>query len=236
VKNKFLTALISLCVPFTANAQTAETISKLTPVSSNIGKFTKNVPKIRDSVLGKSYEIKFNVKTEPVNSPSEEKAVAVLIRIDPRELVFENVGGIETATVKFYGRVTSRDEKTDGFFEEILSASATIEELSDVSKLKPVTLRKVFTLTAGKYQIGIIVRDLRTGARRKDHKISNPLKLELPQPFLKVPAQTLFDGTFVKSRKFSCRICRRNRAKRRENKNQAVSESRIFCKSSSVNV
>ncbi len=150
---------------FAVKAQTAETVSELTPVSSNIGKFTKNVPKYRDSILGISYKIEFAVKVGTVNLPDGKKAVAVIIETRTSELVFETVGGQPTARINVYGRITSKDKTTDGFFEEKIIIGATIEELSDVSKMKSVILRRVFALPAGKYQIGVIVRDIITGMR-----------------------------------------------------------------------
>jgi hypothetical protein len=146
------------------DAQTAETPGNLTPVPLTVGKFTKNVPPEKYAVL-KDEKVKFDVKTEPVTLPDGKIAVAVIIQTNARDIVFENIGGAETAKVSFYGRITSKDKKTDGFFEEKLNTTATIEELTDVTKLKPVMIRKVFSLPGGKYQIGVIVRDLISGAR-----------------------------------------------------------------------
>lgn len=148
----------------TIDAQTAASLSELTPVSSNIGKFTKKVPKYK-GILGESYDIKFDVKIENVNLPPAKKAVAVVIETRATELVFEPVSDQPTARTNFYGRITSKDKITDGFFEEKIITEASVEELSDVSKMKSVTLRKVFALPAGKYQIGVIVRDLISGMR-----------------------------------------------------------------------
>jgi hypothetical protein len=162
VKIKLL--IILLFAFLNVGAQTAETLGNLTPVPLTVGKFTKNVPREKYAVL-KDEKVKFDVKTEPVNLPDGKKAVAVIIQTSAREIVFENIGGAETAKVGFYGRITSKDKKTDGFFEEKIITTATIEELTDSIKLKPVLLSKVFALPEGKYQIGVIVRDLISGAR-----------------------------------------------------------------------
>lgn len=147
-----------------ADAQTAEIISELTPVPSNIGKFTKHVPKPQYETRY-AEKIKFDVKIDPINLPNGKKAIAITIRITTDELWFENIGGIETARVKFYGRITSKDRQTDGFFEERQDFTMKIEELAD-GTVKPVVLRRVFDLPEGKYQIGVIVRDIFSGGQR----------------------------------------------------------------------
>ena len=158
MKITFLICL--LLTALTANAQTAETVSSLTPVSPYIGKFTKNVPRANYATTDE--KIKFDVKIEPVNLPDGKKAVAILIRTSTREIAFINIGGLYTARVNFYARITSKDKKTDGFFEERSETTASVEALAN-DQVKPVILRKVFALPAGKYQIGVIVRDLIAG-------------------------------------------------------------------------
>jgi hypothetical protein len=163
VKNKLFIVLFSLSAFLTADAQTVETISEPTPVPSNIGKFTKNVRKIK-YVEYDAEKVRFNVKIEPMSLPDGRKAAWFIIQTAASEVFFENIGGEETARVNFYGRITSKDKKSDGFFEEKLIVTATVEELGDKSTLKPLILRKIFALLPGKYQIGVVVRDEASGA------------------------------------------------------------------------
>lgn len=142
----FLIFLFSFVI---ANAQTSETISELTPVPSNVGKFVGKLP-------GKS--LKIAVKTEPINLSGEKWGLALTVQTNYKELNFENIGGQPTTRLTVYGRITSMDKKIDGFFEERVITSVKIDDLLNTRE-KFVTLRKVFELPAGKYQIGIIVRD-----------------------------------------------------------------------------
>lgn len=158
--------ILLLFAALTINAQTAETLSELTPIPSNIGKFTKNVPKYKDRILGISYEIKFDVKFESVNLSDGKKAVAVMILANrAEEFVFESLDDVPTARLSVYGRITSKDKSTDGFFEEKSTLIAPLEELNNIPKTRSVISRKVFALPAGNYQIGVIVRDLITKMR-----------------------------------------------------------------------
>jgi hypothetical protein len=162
VKSELFIILLSFFAFLNVNAQTAETISELTPVPSNIGKFTKRARKIRYLDYSPT-KVRFDVKIEPVSVSDGKKAVAINIRTKSSEIIFWNMGGVETGVVNFYGRITSKDKKTDGFFEEKITTTATVEELAE-GKVKAVILRKVFELPPGKYQIGVIVRDNVSGA------------------------------------------------------------------------
>jgi hypothetical protein len=163
MKQMLLTILFALFVSFIVNAQTSETVSKLSPLSANIGKFSKHPPKkIRDLIIG-TYKIKFDVSTELINLADGKKGIAVKIKISNKELGFESIGGKQTARISIYGRITSKNRKIDGFFEEGLDTVVTEEELANGTNKSPVTLRKVFELPKGKYQIGVIVRDITSG-------------------------------------------------------------------------
>ncbi len=143
----FLIFLFSFVI---ANAQTSETISELTPVPSNVGKFSGRLP-------GK--KLKFDVKVEFINLPDKKNGIALTIQTHYNELIFESIGGKPTSRLSVYGRIISNDKKIDGFFEEKITTSIEIDDLID-TRGKFVTLRKVFELPDGKYQTGIIVRDL----------------------------------------------------------------------------
>lgn len=145
----FIFFLFAIAFRF-VDAQTSETISELTPVPTNVGKFVGRLS-------GKN--LKFNAKIELIDLPDGKKGVVVTIKTNYNELPFEPIGGKPTARMTIYGRITSKDKKTDGFFEEKLVVSMTNEELAYSLHDKYVVLRKVFVLPESKYQIGIIVRD-----------------------------------------------------------------------------
>ena len=155
MKQVILALAFSFCAAFSVNAQSSETVSRLTPVPSNIGKFSKNQL---------NNKLKFDVKAEPVDLPGGKKGIAVTVQARYWELVFEDRGGLQTSILRIYLRITSDDKKTDGFFEERVETQVEREELVDL-KEKRVTFRRVFELPAGKYQVGVIGTDMRDGYR-----------------------------------------------------------------------
>jgi hypothetical protein len=162
MKQMLLTVLFTLFACSIVNSQTSERVSKLTPVFANIGKFSKHPPKkIRDLITG-TYKIQFDVSTEPINLADGKKGIAVTIKISNKELGFEPIGGKQTARISIYGRITSKNRKIDGFFEEGFDTVVTEELVSGTNK-SPVTFRRVFELPKGKYRIGVIVRDITSG-------------------------------------------------------------------------
>ncbi|HVE55741.1 MAG TPA: hypothetical protein VNB22_02870 [Pyrinomonadaceae bacterium] len=150
----FVLTLFFVCS--TVFAQTSETVSELMRVPENIGKFSKRQP---------NRKLKFDAKVELVNLPNGKKGIAASVQTPYREIVFWTKGGIETAQLNIYLRITSQDETLDGFFEERLEEFTTAEILAGGWKKESANLRKVFELPEGKYQIGIIVRDITTGYR-----------------------------------------------------------------------
>ena len=158
----FFTVFISVFMFVAINAQTSEQISQLTPVAPNIGKFTKKIPK-NDSYFDPS-NLEFEPKVEVINLPEGKKGVAVIIQTHYKEVVFESIGGKYIARLNVYGRIISRDKTIDGFFEERLSETGDIDDLVNGAN-KHVALRKVFELPEGKFQIGIIVKDIASGNR-----------------------------------------------------------------------
>lgn len=183
MKNVFFAFVFAFCAVNFVSAQSAETPSELKPVPSYIGKFSTKPPRSKSYQAGvsdfgiSSYKprtnLKFDVKIEPVKLSDGKNAVAVVIRTNYPEMLFANRS--ETAaSLKIYGRITSNDDVTDGFFEENISVSASEADLLN-SANKFSTFRKVFELPAGNYQFGVIVTDLE--AENRGAKI---VKFQIP--------------------------------------------------------
>lgn len=160
--------LLILFISFTsflvlAKAQTLGTVSQLTPVASNIGRFSKRLPANRNLIINKD-NLKFEVLTESINLPDNKKGVAVTIKTIYNEVVFENISDKVTARLEIYGRITSEDKTIDGFFEERLSENVKVADLTKGLN-KEIVLHKIFELSEGNYQIGVIFTDIASGIR-----------------------------------------------------------------------
>ncbi len=95
---------------------------------------------------------------------SEERVIAAFtVQAENKELVFEDSGGLQTARMNIFGRVTAVSGKRSGIFEDSVSTSATPEELSEVRDRKSVYQKALALQPGGTYKVSVVVRDVKTG-------------------------------------------------------------------------
>ena len=79
-----------------------------------------------------------------------------------KELKFEDVGGLATARINIFGRVTAVSGKRSGIFEDSVVTNATAIELTEIRDKKSV-YQKAIALSPGTYKVDVVVRDVGTG-------------------------------------------------------------------------
>ena len=148
-----------------ARAQTSEIISQLTPVPAGTKKVSKMLPEPKNSLVKVEGKLIFEIKVESVTLADGKKAAAVIIQTTYDEIVFDIRGEKIDASIDVYARIRSKDKKIDGFFEDKLTVTLDdIKPLESAGKT-PVTVRRVFKLPAGKYEIGVVVQNWNSGLR-----------------------------------------------------------------------
>lgn len=94
---------------------------------------------------------------------SEDRVVATFtIQANNKDLQFADEGGLQTAKMNIYGRITAVSGKRSGIFEDSVTTNATTEELVDLRDKKSV-YQKAVALTPGTYKVDVVVRDVGTG-------------------------------------------------------------------------
>ncbi|MDQ6785353.1 MAG: hypothetical protein M3033_00845, partial [Acidobacteriota bacterium] len=94
---------------------------------------------------------------------SEDRVITTFtVQASNKELVFEPVGGIETAKMNVFGRITAVSGKRSGIFEDSATTSATETELNEARDRKSV-YQKAIALTPGTYKVDVVVRDVASG-------------------------------------------------------------------------
>ena len=94
---------------------------------------------------------------------SDNRVLAVLtVQTDNDQLHFEDSGGLQTARLNIFGKVTSVADLTAAKFEDSVTTTATAQELSDTRTRKSAYAR-AFLLEPGRYRVDVIVRDVQTG-------------------------------------------------------------------------
>lgn len=94
---------------------------------------------------------------------SEDRVIATFtVQADNKELVFQNEGGLETAKMNIFGKITAVSGKRAGTFEDSVSTSSTPEELAEAKDRKSA-YQKAYALPPGTYRVNVVVRDVISG-------------------------------------------------------------------------
>ena len=94
--------------------------------------------------------------------------VAFTIQTENRDLVFRDIGGIQSARLNITGRITSVAGRRVGFFEDSVTTTATTTELVE-AKGRKSAYQKAVTLSPGRYRVDVLVRDQESGAASLQH-------------------------------------------------------------------
>ena len=94
--------------------------------------------------------------------------VALTVQTDNRELVFRDIGGLQSARLNISGRITSVAGRRVGFFEDAVTTTATTTELLEAKERKSA-YQKAVALPPGRYRVDVLVRDIESGAESRQH-------------------------------------------------------------------
>jgi hypothetical protein len=122
---------------------------------------------------------------------------AFTIQADNRDLVFQDSGGLQTARLNIYGRITSVAERNVGAFEDSVTTTATPQELAEARQRKSV-YGKAVLLPPGRYRLDVFVRDINSGAMGVEHHAFvvpklDPVKLTTSSIVLAAKLESLKD-------------------------------------------
>ena len=107
--------------------------------------------------------LNFDMRVDFFRQSDERVITAFTVQTDNKDLVFKDNGGIQTATMNIFGRITSVAGRRSGVFEDPVSTSATVTELT-AAKDRKSAYQKAYALAPGTYKVEVIVRDVNSGA------------------------------------------------------------------------
>lgn len=108
--------------------------------------------------------LKFDLRVDFFRQSDDRVVTAFTVQTDNENLVFENVGGVETAKLNIFGRVQAVNGKRAGIFEDPVTTTATVEELTEARGRKSA-YQKGMPLAPGTYKVDVVVRDVASGKR-----------------------------------------------------------------------
>ena len=128
-----------------------------TPKSDPFSGGTTGTPIIEDNPL--SFETSFGF----FKLDDNRVVTTITVQTDNKELSFQNSGGVQVASINIAGRILNASERRVGFFEDVVTTTATPEELIEAKERKSA-YQKTVILQPGHYKADLFVRDTKTGA------------------------------------------------------------------------
>lgn len=107
--------------------------------------------------------LNFDMRVDFFRQSDERVITAFTVQADNNALTFVDSGGVQTARLNIFGRITSVSGRRAGVFEDPVITTATVEELTQ-AKGRKSAYQKAVALAPGTYKVDVIVRDVNTGA------------------------------------------------------------------------
>lgn len=105
----------------------------------------------------------FDVRVDFYRQSDERVVTAFTLQTENKDLTFVDKGGVQTAQMNIFGKVTSVAGRRVTTFEDPVTATATVEDLTQAKDRKSV-YGKAMPLPPGTYKVDVIVRDVNSGA------------------------------------------------------------------------
>jgi GWxTD domain-containing protein len=104
----------------------------------------------------------FDVRVDCFRQSENSVIAAFTVQAQNKELSFKPSGGISTATINIFGKITAISNKRSGVFEDSVTTNATDAALAQL-KAGQSAYQKLIALPPGIYKVDVVVRDIATG-------------------------------------------------------------------------
>jgi GWxTD domain-containing protein len=112
--------------------------------------------------------LNFDMRVDFFRQSDERVITAFTVQADNSALTFADSGGVQTARLNIFGRITSVSGRRAGVFEDPVITTATVQELTQLKERKSA-YQKAVALAPGTYKVDVIVRDVTSGATGVRH-------------------------------------------------------------------
>ncbi len=126
-------------------------------------KFSDLERTLTDSPVIDNNPVDFDLRVDFFRQSDDRVLTTFTLQTDNKELTFEQVGGIPTARMNIFGRITAVTNKRAGIFEDSVTTTASTQDLAQARDLKSV-YQAAYPLTPGAtYKVQVVVRDVVSG-------------------------------------------------------------------------
>ena len=106
--------------------------------------------------------LEFGLRVDFFRQSDDAVVAAFTIQTENKDLQFQYLGGLETAQINIFGRITSIANRRSGIFEDSVTTNASSQELAEMRAGRSI-YQKLISLAPGIYKIDAVVRDVNTG-------------------------------------------------------------------------
>lgn len=117
-----------------------------------------------DSPILDSDPLNFDLRVDFFRQSDDRVVTAFTVQTENQNLVFQDIGGVQTARLNIFGRIQAVSGKRSGIFEDPVTTTATAEELAEARNRKSA-YQKAIALAPGTYKVDVVVRDVASGKR-----------------------------------------------------------------------
>jgi GWxTD domain-containing protein len=107
--------------------------------------------------------LNFDMRVDFFRQSDERVIAAFTVQTENSALTFTDSGGVQTARINIFGRITSVSGRRAGIFEDPVVTTASLSELTQMKGRKSA-YQKAVALAPGTYKVDVIVRDVNSGA------------------------------------------------------------------------
>ncbi len=125
-------------------------------------KFADLQATLEDSPVIDNNPLEFDLRVDFFRQSENSVITTITLQTNNDELAFADSGGVPTARMNIFGRITAVTDKRAGIFEDSVITSSTAEDLADTKKRKSVYQTQQ-ALKPGHYKVQVVVRDVITG-------------------------------------------------------------------------
>jgi len=105
----------------------------------------------------------FSVRTDFFRLGNETVATSFTVQFDHNDLSFKNQGGIYSAQVNMYAKLTSLSGRNAGSFEDTVQTGRFSEDQLPLAQSQKSVYQKNVALPPGRYKIDVVARDITSG-------------------------------------------------------------------------
>ncbi|NNE99637.1 MAG: GWxTD domain-containing protein [Pyrinomonadaceae bacterium] len=129
-------------------------------------KFSDLEGSLSDSgVIERENPVDFDLRVDFFRQSENRVLTTFTLQTENKELVFKDVGGIPTAQMNIFGRITAVTNRRAGIFEDSVTTTSTAENLAASKNAKSVYQTAYPLDPGGTYKVEVAVRDVVSGKK-----------------------------------------------------------------------